>query len=161
MPSATDYPPVHNCTLIISYRTGGNKQLGPQEEAHQQFRHSTARNRIHCKVHLAGYPCLLRKRGRAERICKVERGMSEGKDGWGQLKEVKRVFRERCFRTRGICCTFRVYVIFLPLLWEKYSCFLYNQKHWWKTFQIYVPESTWPYYLVLNKFYFHLINPFD
>lgn len=81
VPSATNYPPDYNCTLIISYRTGGNNQLGPQEKAHQQFRHSTARNRIHCKVHLAGYPCLLRKRGRAERICKVERGMSEGKDG--------------------------------------------------------------------------------
>ena len=44
MPSATDYPPVHNCTLIISYRTGGNNQLGPQEEAHQQFRYSAARD---------------------------------------------------------------------------------------------------------------------
>ncbi|MGM9585257.1 MAG: hypothetical protein ACI3V1_06905 [Faecousia sp.] len=32
MPSATDCPPTHNCTLKISYRTGGNNQLGPQEK---------------------------------------------------------------------------------------------------------------------------------
>ena len=32
MPSATDCPPAHNCTLKISYRTGGNNQLGPQEK---------------------------------------------------------------------------------------------------------------------------------
>ena len=51
MPSATDCPPTHNCTLKISYRTGGNNQLGPQEKAHQQFRHSAARNRAHRPVH--------------------------------------------------------------------------------------------------------------
>ena len=47
MPSAANHPPIHNCTLKISYRTGGNNQLGPQEKAHQQFRYSAARNRAH------------------------------------------------------------------------------------------------------------------
>ena len=46
MPSATDRPPVHNCTLIISYRTGGNNQLEPQKEAHRQFRYSATRKII-------------------------------------------------------------------------------------------------------------------
>ena len=32
MPSATDRSPANNCTLKISYRTGGNNQLGPQEK---------------------------------------------------------------------------------------------------------------------------------
>ena len=39
--------------LKISYRTGGNNQLGPQEKAHQQFRYSAARNRAHRLVHPA------------------------------------------------------------------------------------------------------------
>ena len=43
-PSATDRSPANNCTLKISYRTGGNNQLGPQEEAHKQFRYSAARD---------------------------------------------------------------------------------------------------------------------
>ena len=32
MPSATDCPPTHNCTLKISYRTGGNNQLGRRKK---------------------------------------------------------------------------------------------------------------------------------
>lgn len=65
MPSATDCPPTHNCTLKISYRTGGNNQLGPQEKAHQQFRHSAARNRTHRPVHSPRHPGLLRERKRS------------------------------------------------------------------------------------------------
>lgn len=53
MPSATDYPPVYNCTLIISYRTGGNNQLELQKEAHGAFRYSAARNRAHRPVYPA------------------------------------------------------------------------------------------------------------
>lgn len=63
-----------------------------QEETHQQFRHSAARNRIHRKVYFAGYPCLLWKQGRAERICQVERRMSEGKEDSKQMTE-----RDTCY----------------------------------------------------------------
>ena len=65
MPSATNRPPVHNCTLKISYRTGGNNQLGPQEKANQQFRYSAARNRAHRPVYSPRHPRLLRKRRRS------------------------------------------------------------------------------------------------
>lgn len=60
--ASTDRPPTHNCTLKISYRTGGNNQLGPQKEAHQQFRYSAARDQTHCPVHPSWHPRLLRKR---------------------------------------------------------------------------------------------------
>ena len=46
VPSATNYPPIYNCTLIISYRTGGNNQLEPQKVAHNQFRYSATRKII-------------------------------------------------------------------------------------------------------------------
>lgn len=63
--ASTNRPPTHNCTLKISYRTGGNNQLGPQEKAHQQFRHSAARNRAHRPVHSPWHPRLLRERRRS------------------------------------------------------------------------------------------------
>ena len=81
MPSAADYPPTHNCTLIISYRTGGNNQLGPQEKDHQQFRYSATRNRAHRSVYPAWYPRLLRKRRRSAGVPGVAGSVWSGTDG--------------------------------------------------------------------------------
>ena len=57
--ASTDHPSSHNCTFKISYRTGGNNQIEPKKEAHQQFRYSAARNRAHRPVHPPRYPRLL------------------------------------------------------------------------------------------------------
>lgn len=81
VPSATNYPPIYNCTLIISYRTGGNNQLGPQKEAHQQFRYSATRNRAHCPVHPPRHSRLLRKRRRSAGVPGVAGSARSGKDG--------------------------------------------------------------------------------
>ena len=56
------HPQLH---FKISYQTRGNNQLGPQEEAHQQFRYSTARNRAHRPVYSPRHSRLLRKRRRS------------------------------------------------------------------------------------------------
>ena len=81
VPSATNYPPDYNCTLIISYRTGGNNQLGPQEKAHQQFRYSAARNRAHRPVHSPWHPRLLRKWRRPAGVPGMAGSAWSGTDG--------------------------------------------------------------------------------
>ena len=83
MPSAANHPPIHNCTLKISYRTGGNNQLGPQEKAHQQFRYSAARNRTHrpriFPDILAYYESEEGQRAFREWLAQREAGQTEGK----------------------------------------------------------------------------------
>ncbi|MEI3093376.1 MAG: hypothetical protein V8T48_05485 [Oscillospiraceae bacterium] len=83
MPSAANHPPIHNCTLKISYRTGGNNQLGPQEKAHQQFRYSAARNRAHrpriFPDILAYYESEEGQRAFREWLAQREAGQTEGK----------------------------------------------------------------------------------
>ena len=89
MPSAANHPLTHNCSLKISYRTGGNNQLGPQEEAHKQFRYSAARNRTHRPVHPPRHPSLLRKWRRSAGVPGVAGSAWNGTDGRkGREKQV-------------------------------------------------------------------------
>ena len=88
--AGTNHPPTYNRTLKISYWTGGNNQLGPQKEAHHQFRYSAARDWTHRPVHPPRHPRLLRKRRRPAGVPGMAGSAWSGTDGKKGRKKVSK-----------------------------------------------------------------------